>query len=219
MDEIRHIIRLNVAEEYLTLLRELEIEPNVLDLNLLHDAYQLQIVVAELEKAGYDNGYLTTDSGLTVSLSRHAQGSYCIYAPNDGDVTAAAAIPVTAGSACSQFQAFPFTEGDYGFYAVAAGDKTYLRHPYLPADGACPDVLLYACVTVDGEDPVEACYQTIRLYTCADREEVDRLILSDDLTAAYGLQEGEGKTVYVSPRALNQTAAAEEYGFRLVPIA
>ena len=33
------------------------------------------------------------------------------------------------------------------------------------------------------------------------------------------LQEGEGKTVYVSPRALNQTAAAEEYGFRLVPIA
>ena len=52
-----------------------------------------------------------------------------------------------------------------------------------------------------------------------NREKVDRLILSDDLTAAYGLQEGEGKTVYVSPRALNQTAAAEEYGFRLVPIA
>ncbi|MBQ8935130.1 MAG: hypothetical protein IJ049_01820, partial [Oscillospiraceae bacterium] len=96
---------------------------------------------------------------------------------------------------------------------------TELRHPYLPADGVYPGVLLYACVTVDEEDPVEACYQTIRLYACSDRDEVDRLILSDGLTAAYGLQEGEGKTVYVSPQALKQMTAAEEYGFRLAPIA
>ena len=58
-------------------------------------------------------------------------------------------------------------------------------------------------MVTDEEDPVEACYQTIRLYTCADREEVDRLILSDDLTAAYGLQEGEGK--------LPWTEVAEEH--------
>lgn len=219
VDAERHILRLDVAEEYLALLAELEIEPVILDLNLLRDAYALDIVTAELEKAGYDNGYLTTDSGLTVSLSRHEGGTYCVYVPNGTDVTPAATLPVTAGSACSQFQSFAFQEGDYGFYTVTAEGKTVYRHPYLPASGVYPQLLTYACVTVDGEDPVEAAYQTVRLYACTDRAALtDCLTAQGEMAMALGLRDGEEKTVYVNESGLKQVTAATEYGFSVEPI-
>ena len=81
---------------------------SLLDFDLLYDAYRLQYIAENLEKKGYTAGYLTTDSGLSVSLSGNDPVYYCFYARQGEQTVMAAQIPGQAGTAGILWRTFPY---------------------------------------------------------------------------------------------------------------
>lgn len=208
-------LRFTVAQSYLDLLTELEVEAPILDLNLLFEAYRLELVRTAIEAEGYDKGYLSDDSGLSLALSGLGEGEYCFYGRTDEGVTPAAYALLTEGSVFSQFRAFPAYEDESGFYTLETGGRSLLRHPYFPASGEYADVLLSSVVLGSDLPAQEAVYLNVQLAACPDRAAVKTLAAAHPETCiAWTLQNDAAQTVYV-----NQTAAslrpAIEYGWRL----
>ncbi len=61
-------ICLREPEGYRQLLSDLETEAPILDLNLMHDAYLMDLVAADLRTAGYTEGVLFSQSGISLML-------------------------------------------------------------------------------------------------------------------------------------------------------
>lgn len=117
LDDEKYTVKFTVSDEYLNFLRENEYGTRVLDTNLLADAYRLRIICSTLEENGYKNGYAYTASGLTVSLSEHEGGEYCMYGFNEGyspEIIASAAVK--RGSAASFLRSFPLYDGEIMYY-------------------------------------------------------------------------------------------------------
>ena len=203
-------LRFTVDLAYLDLLEELELaDVPILDLNVLRDAFKLQLVAARLEARGYDRGFLSDDSGLTLTLSGYADGGdYCFYGEKEGEAVPAAACPVTAGSCCVQLRAFGLRE-EPGYYALEQGGQTLLRHPWLPADGVYREVLLGAFLVSGDLSLPEACYACLALYACDTAEEAEALVRSVSGKAALLLRE-DPLTVRSTDDALRP---AEDSGF------
>ncbi len=90
VDEASCTLQLDVDARVLQTLSELELDAPILDLNLLHDAYELRLVAQALVGAGYDSGYLSADSGLSLALPGLREGEYRLYASSaEGAIPAA----------------------------------------------------------------------------------------------------------------------------------
>ena len=59
---------LRLPEDYRKMLSEMETEAPTLDLNLMHDAYLMDLVAADLRMAGYTEGVLFSQSGFSLML-------------------------------------------------------------------------------------------------------------------------------------------------------
>jgi hypothetical protein len=217
LDDTNCTLRLDVDQKYLSLLRDLEIEPNVLDLNLMHDAYELELLSEELEEKGYTDGYLTSTNGLTTSLSRYQGGEYCLYGLQQGDAVLAALITAAAGSACSQFRAFGFPGmHEYGYYTLNIDGKQIFRNPYILLDRDSCDLLLSLAVVSQDGDVVNACYQTICLLNCANTDDLNIAgAAGDGFITAFLLQDSNDHKVYVHPSDEGLIQPATEYGYHI----
>jgi len=59
---------LRLPDDYRQTLSEMETEAPTLDLNLMHDAYLMDLVAADLRAAGYTDGVLFSRSGLSLMM-------------------------------------------------------------------------------------------------------------------------------------------------------
>lgn len=209
VDEEQHILRLELSESYRALLRELEQEGPILDLGLLHDAYELRLMAEKMELAGYSDGYLSMDSGVTAVLSGNPEGELCLYGRTEEGVSPAAETPAAPGRAASMMRAFAQTEGEPDYYEIDG----LLRHPWLPSDGVYRNQLLAALVVAD--DPVTAAFLTLRLQTLDSAEALRAFALSSDAVIAYVLNDG-AQTVYANSEEIT---ACEDYRWRLEALA
>jgi len=214
VDEAAGTVRFTVPDTLPALLRELELDAPLLDLNLLHDAYELRLIADTLRAQGYGEGYLTTDSGLTLNLSAQGSGAYCLYGFDGADVTPAATAAVTVGSAFSQFRSFPYGEREYGFYTVEADGHIVARHPYLSSMENPPALLASSCVIDGSGDVVGACHRNILLWRAADRDALALCLQDGTRVVACTLQGDADKLVYANDKGMAVLAAAEEYGWR-----
>lgn len=135
-------VTFNVSKDYLKYLSDNEESESIIDLNLLHDSYVVTIVVAALEKDGFNNGYIVTDSGIVYNLSEHSKGEFAFYSVESlvekegaGEpvpaVIMAGNIPVTKGSCMSGFRNFSTKPGEIMYHVVRDGAKTVWRSPYI----------------------------------------------------------------------------------------
>jgi len=211
VDAQEHIIRFGVSEKLMRLLEELELSCPVLDLNALHDAYLLQLIAGRIEDRGYQNGFLTTPGGLTLTLSGKTEGELRVFGLSGGKAIPAAKTPLQGGTAYGCARAFPLPEETYWYYSVEAEGQTYYRHPYFAPDGKSPQTVRSACVIADSAP--EAMYQTLKLMWS---ETPEALASSLTLPAVY-TADGEKRA------CLNAAAAAifekEDYGWGLQPLA
>lgn len=164
-------VRFTVNQSYLDLMEELEV-PNapILDFNTLRDAWKLQLVADRLESQGYRCGYLVSQSGISLALSKYQSGGeFCMYARQEDKNVPAAIRSVHAGSCTVQLRAFPFAE-EGGFYSVEQDGKTLLRHPWLPVDGSFRETLFSCMVGAEGVSAPELCYDALRLFACESDE-------------------------------------------------
>ncbi len=172
-DESEHSVELWISPEYRAFLDENGFNGGVLDLNLLSEAYRITIARDELERSGFGNGYISSDSGLTLSLSAHVGGEYCMYALKDGQITQAARTPSEPGSACSVFRSFAMSDGEVMYHTFEKDGKALHRHPcFVTATGEFAEVLEASCAVRYDGSLADACYANVALYNAASREAV-----------------------------------------------
>ena len=184
---------LEVSPEYAAFAEQQEIEGPMLDLNLLHDAYLLDMTAAVLQNQGI-TGYLYTDSGCSIWLES-GDTRYTIYGA-DG---AAGTVKWPSPSALCQFTAYSLAEEPYGYYRVG----NTLRHPFVdPVLGAPREVLLTAALAGDFQDLPDLAYEMAILCMQPDRAGVGGRIaaLPENVFYAY-LYQGEDAELTVKPGA------------------
>lgn len=200
VDAQQCILRVEAPEDYLRFLEEMELEPVVLDLNLLREAYLLELTGKELEEQGLNEGYLSTDSGLILSLSGQSTGEYVLYGYRNQIPQVAATARVTPGSAYSQFTAFPLITGiQTEYYTLEEAGKAHLRNPWLPADGLDRELLLSSGVLRSDGALVEACFENIRLRSAESAAALEKLAGESAAAVAWMLQGDE--SVYFNAQA------------------
>lgn len=180
-----------VSEKYVALLDELEIPATVeetaysiIDLNLLHDAFMIEWIAAELENGQYNDGYLETSSGLMLSLPGHNRGEYCIYDFSVNTPLTADTKAVSAGMAVSHFRNVPAGEKEFAHYYVNENGRRVGRSEYVNAiTGKSSTVLANSYAICKKAGPVEACYGNIIVSgagSATEAESIAEKLKNDD---------------------------------------
>lgn len=112
---------LEVPEEYRRLAEEMEITAPVLDLNLLRDAFLMDLVAADLQAAGYPEFVLFSRSG--IALTPRTQETL-VVSVMDGE-TEAAALRAAGPAASIRFAAGERLSDGYGAYQVNGLKRHY----------------------------------------------------------------------------------------------
>lgn len=194
-------VTVRVSEDYLSFLRENEYELCILNTNLLREAYLARIVCDALEQAGFTNGYLVTDSGLTVSLSTHESGKFCLYTHPGDEAVLAATVDVMGGAVCSTLRSFPLSDGEFRYYSVENYGKTVHRSPLsVLSDGVMDTALQSGFVVRTDGDIVRAAYESVLLAAQKDAE---------SLTAAAALLDGAEVACIAWGGALHATSGVD----------
>ena len=142
IDREKGTVRFDYAEEIRQLIEEYDFESTVLDLNVLHDAYRLDLLKQKLEAKGWTNGRLYTDDGLSVSLSGNSGASFYFYQLTDGTPYGKRTAYVNGGGGTNAalVRSFAFDAEEPGFYTVRPEGKSetvLYRHKFMtcPPDG------------------------------------------------------------------------------------
>lgn len=187
-------VRLVLSSECQAFVERQEIDAPPLDLNVLRDAYLLELTAAALKEQGITAGYLYTESGYSLWLEQSGEMRYDLYGEQDGQAETVAALSVSAPAAYCQFTAFSVAtepEKRYGYYALEDAGERYLRHPQVNiATGGFSDVLMTAGVASDSASLVDLGYAVAVLNAQPDSASVDRFLagLPDSMIAYYTLQ-------------------------------
>lgn len=153
----------SVSEDYRTFLAAGEYSGTVLSLGILRDAYRLELIRDRLESMGYTQGYLTTDSGITVCLSDHTGASFTMYGFDGTEPQRCASAPAEAGAVSAFVRVFPMSEGELLYHVF--GGRFY--HPCFSLKaGICTDRVLCAD-TLRGDGDVVQCVSDAYELLCS----------------------------------------------------
>lgn len=213
-----HTVRISVSDKYMQLIKELELSGTIVDLNVLKEAYMLEYIVPQLNRAGYTRGYITTESGLSYALKENTDGHYFLYGTDNGRIELAASLPMCGGSACCMFRAFRMSEGELGYYTIEKNGAARLRHPHFSAiTGEEYDTFMSSCVISYDGDIVDACAKSMALYAYANEDDAAAIIKangSGSTVIAYTTQLGP-KKVYVAADDAESIVPAEDNGYSI----
>ena len=218
VDEENSTVRFDLDGKVAETLAALELDAPVLDLNILRDAYQLEMTAAALVEQGFDSGYLSTDSGASIALPGLPKGEFRLYGLTEEGTSPAGAMVADGGTAASLFHVFAYDETRDGFYTVDSAEGTVYRHPFVPASGVTPEKLRSSLVVDVSGSAVTACYTNLCLSAFESLRETKNFAASCALPIAYTTA-GGGKTVYANPAAKDYAAAETDYGYVLEVIA
>lgn len=193
---------LTVPEDYAALLEEYGLQANgILNLGVLADAYRLQYLAGVLEEKGYSNGYLTSNSGMTILLKDYVSktGAYCLYSlEEDGSPVISATKTMPVGTAACCFRVFGLADSEIEYYTVANGETTLYRNPY---QMAFPNEqpLLSALAVVQNETLADAAYVCSCLMAAKDAGSALAFAKTTEVEWLIDLNDGEAK-LYLSDR-------------------
>ena len=143
IDDNECTVCFEITDTYKNGVEELETaDAAPLDLNLLKDAYILEIVIKALDNAGFTNGYISSKSGLTVALSGQDGLKYGIYGIKGSDPAILKTIESDGRAVYSLIKAFGFSNESMYYTIMHDGVKVY-RNPFISAaDGESNSRLL-----------------------------------------------------------------------------
>ena len=210
-------VKLSVSEKYASFVEEYELQDApVIDLNLLHDAYELKLIADEIGGKGWVNGFFEMTSGLTLSLPEHETDVLIEYnSMFDGVENAAATVKMTKGSASSRFRSYAATEPEYRYYTAVKDGETYRRNPNITSSGTLNDVLASSFAFSSSASVVDVCYANIVLY--AQTGAGDAAAAANAMTgvsAAYTLQADLEKTFYANAEAQKDLTAVNGWSMK-----
>ena len=218
---------LKLSDEYKEARDRLELADCVLDLGLLHDAYMLRILRDALQEGGWGNGYIQTESGLSIALSSWNKGEYLFYGFPEGEAEVFGSLPVTPQSVYSMLQVFSMNgEEEVGYYAIQendAGPVLYRNPWYNPLEG--PAFVSTAFGYSEDGDIVAAAYDCMKLFTAESSEALDQRLTKSGAALSGAAVFGEegaadaahsGRTVYLSEGKTELFTADEKAELNIV---
>ncbi len=203
-DDNNSTVTLHISEEYRNWTEQNEIEAPVLDLNLLHDAYLLQLVAMRMTAQGYTDGYLYTESGISISLGKQGNMEYSLYAVEESGVETIAVTALRQPAAFCSFTVVSPTEERYGYYKIELEGKPYYRHPYVNVkNGSFSNVLMTAALGGTSEQAVDLAYVMLVLNSLESAEAVNEYVkaLPQEIISAYTLQNDTERILYTGSPA------------------
>ncbi|MBR6300599.1 MAG: hypothetical protein IKR36_06840 [Clostridia bacterium] len=203
-DDNNSTVTLHISEEYRNWTEQNEIEAPVLDLNLLHDAYLLQLVAMRMTAQGYTDGYLYTESGISISLGKQGNMEYSLYAVGESGVETIAVTALQQPAAFCSFTVVSPTEERYGYYKIELEGKPYYRHPYVNVkNGSFSNVLMTAALGGTSEQAVDLAYVMLVLNSLESAEAVAEYVsaLPQEIISAYTLQNDTERILYTASPA------------------
>ena len=203
-DDNNSTVTLHISEEYRNWTEQNEIEAPVLDLNLLHDAYLLQLVAMQMTAQGYTDGYLYTESGISISLGKQGNMEYSLYAVGESGVETIAVTALQQPAAFCSFTVVSPTEERYGYYKIELEGKPYYRHPYVNVkNGSFSNVLMTAALGGTSEQAVDLAYVMLVLSSLESAEAVTEYVkaLPLEIISAYTLQNDTERILYTGSPA------------------
>ena len=203
-DDNNSTVTLHISEEYRNWTEQNEIEAPVLDLNLLHDAYLLQLVAMRMTAQGYTDGYLYTESGISISLGKQGNMEYSLYAVEESGVETIAVTALQQPAAFCSFTVVSPTEERYGYYKIELEGKPYYRHPYVNVkNGSFSNVLMTAALGGTSEQAVDLAYVMLVLNSLESAEAVAEYVsaLPQEIISAYTLQNDTERILYTGSPA------------------
>lgn len=170
-DEAHRIVKFTISDEYRAMLDELEADYPVLDLGPLRQAYETDYLVSELEKDGWTQGFVVTDTGMTRAMSGADGGVYLIYSADGDTPLQAGRFKMLPGSAFAALRSFPLEEGELGYYTVETGSGAAARHPHFDyASGVMGGAMASACALDTAGSLQRAWLAANSLINCAADE-------------------------------------------------
>ena len=203
-DDNNSTVTLHISEEYRNWTEQNEIEAPVLDLNLLHDAYLLQLVAMQMTAQGYTDGYLYTESGISISLGKQGNMEYSLYAVGESGVETIAVTALQQPAAFCSFTVVSPTEERYGYYKIELEGKPYYRHPYVNVkNGSFSNVLMTAALGGTSEQAVDLAYVMLVLNSLESAEAVAEYVsaLPQEIISVYTLQNDTERILYTGSPA------------------
>ncbi len=203
-DDNNSTVTLHISEEYRNWTEQNEIEAPALDLNLLHDAYLLQLVAMRMTAQGYTDGYLYTESGISISLGKQGNMEYSLYAVEESGVETIAVTALQQPAAFCSFTVVSPTEERYGYYKIELEGKPYYRHPYVNVkNGSFSNVLMTAALGGTSEQAVDLAYVMLVLNSLESAEAVAEYVsaLPQEIISAYTLQNDTERILYTGSPA------------------
>ncbi len=203
-DDNNSTVTLHISEEYRNWTEQNEIEAPALDLNLLHDAYLLQLVAMRMTAQGYTDGYLYTESGISISLGKQGNMEYSLYAVGESGVETIAVTALQQPAAFCSFTVVSPTEERYGYYKIELEGKPYYRHPYVNVkNGSFSNVLMTAALGGTSEQAVDLAYVMLVLNSLESAEAVAEYVsaLPQEIISAYTLQNDTERILYTGSPA------------------
>ena len=156
VDSSRRIVRFSVSEKLKSLLKELELDVPVLDLNVLRDAYIMDTVRKNLVSQNLNAGQMYSKSGVAFSLVSKQSSAFV--------------------------SALPVSGYNFYFYAVQKDGVEYYRNPYFDTrTGDFHNYVLQASVSGRDSEVVKVAYTACMIANCENAEQV-RATSSDFVT-------------------------------------
>ena len=179
LDKEKKTVKFTVSDAYKEMMKELEIDVPVLDLNLLKYAYEMEAVRADLEAKGYTDGILTSDSGLlsgqhSLIINMEDVGSkYPLYELENGSVVIKTEQKEDTKCCMAAYRAFPMDENDLSAYTITDSEGTvHYRNMYFDTrTGYGTDLMQCEYVFGVSRDLVKAAYALIIRQACSSDEE------------------------------------------------
>ena len=147
VDSAQHIVRFSVSESFSNLLRELELEVPVIDLNVLRDAYVLNLVRKAFVSENLKSAQMYSKSGMAFSLVSGESSAFVSVLPSD-------------------------VSGFY-YYVIQKDGTDYFRHPHFDTrTGDFHNYVLQATVRGKDYEITDVAYAACMLMNCDTESQI-----------------------------------------------
>lgn len=219
LDDEKGTASFAVSPAYSQALDALEAEKKyALDLGPLKDAYLIELVAREMNRQGYDRGYLYSDAGCSLLLKGESAASFALFGWMNGQPVQIAWARFDSNAAFCQRTAFSPFGARYGYYTLEEGEALLMRHAGVNVRTGLPgNVLLSAALGAEGEDLVELAYQNFLLNGQMGANAVESALsaLPEHWLKAYTLQEDAQPVLYADENGIKRISMIQDSGFML----
>lgn len=205
---------LHVSNEYLTYREENEITAPLLSLNVLKESYRLDLLVKELEKTPFTNGYIMSATGSLISLKDHENPVYSLYTYKEDQIQRSCRVDYSSPSCVSSLRRFNMNAIDTNYFLEDGTNRSQIINLQT---GYGDNYYMSSSLFFKNNDIISATYLNYYLSTITDNLGDVLTSIGDNVAYAFSRNENE-KILYITNNLSDLVTINSEIGYNLTII-